>query len=568
MGLSIRPIPPRCESPPTRIPSPAIQAVSDSVNPLEKARAAAAEANWARAYEYFSAADDADHPLALDDLPLFADTAFLVGKTDEAIELYQRAHQQYLEAGNLGQAVRQVFWLVLHYVNRGDFAQGGGWLARGHRLVEGLDEETIEQAYMLAPLAFRQVVVEHDFQGGYEKARNVANLARRFGDTNLFALALNMQGRSELLSGKTANGLALLDEAMVTVLSGGVSALVAGIVYCSLIAACFDISEVKRAEEWTEALTRWCDRQHGMVAFNGECLVRRAAIAQLRGDWTTAAKEARLGREKAELAADRYMTGLAIYQEAEIHRLRGDFELAEHGYEAATAWGVDPQPGLSLLRLGQGKVETAAASISRLLSEVVDPVHRARLLPAAVEIMVEKGDLPIARRAADELRDLALAIPTPAMAAAAEQARGCVLLSEERFQESLIALGQAARLWGEVGAPYEQARVRVLLAQACSRVGDEDAVAMNLKAAEETFTRLGAVTDLRRISIEPHTHGLTQRELEVIRLLATGMTNQAIADQLYLSVRTVNRHVSNIFSKLGVSSRAGATAYAFRNKLA
>jgi DNA-binding CsgD family transcriptional regulator len=540
------------------------------VNRLEEARAAAARSEWARAYENFSAADATDHSLDLADIPLFADTAFFLGKTEEAIELYQRAHQGYLEAGDLVQAIRQVFWLVLHNVNRGDFAQGGGWLARGQRLVAGSDEASIERAYMLAPVAFRQVVFDHDLQGGYEKARSIAELARRFGDNNLFALALNVQGRSQLLSGETTNGLELLDEAMVTVLSGGVSALVAGIVYCSLIAACFDISELKRAEEWTEALTRWCDRQKGMVAFNGECLVRRAAIAQLRGDWKTAAHEARLGREKAELAADRYMTGLAIYQEAEIHRLRGEFEPAEVGYQTATAWGVEPQPGLSLLRLGQGRVEKAVASIRRVLSEVVDPVHRARLLPAAVEIMIEEGDLASARKSADELHGLALAIPTPGLEATAEHSRGRVLLSEEQFLKSLGHLGQAARIWGVLGVPYEQARVQALLAEAYSLVGDDDAAAMNLTAAKETFTRLGAVPDLSRMarSAQPEPHGLTPREIEVIRLLATGMTNQAIADQLYLSVRTVNRHVSNIFSKLGVSSRAAATAYAVRSHLA
>ncbi|HJU82303.1 MAG TPA: response regulator transcription factor [Acidimicrobiia bacterium] len=537
---------------------------------LEEARAAADRGDWARAYEYFSAADATDHSLDLADIPLFADTAFFVGKTDEALELYQRAHQRYLDAGDLAQAIRQAFWLVLHNVNRGDFAQGGGWLARGQRLVEGLDEGTIERAYMLVPVAFRQVVFEHDFQGGYEKARTVAELARRFSDANLFALALNVQGRCQLLAGETKEGLGLLDEAMVTVLSGGVSALVAGIVYCSLISACFDISELKRAEEWTEALTRWCDRQQGMVAFTGECRVRRAAIAQLRGDWKAAEEEARLGREKAELAADRYMTGLAIYQEAEIQRLRGEYESAEAGYQAASSWGVEPQPGLSLLRLGQGRVEKAAASIRRILLEVMDPVHRARLLPAAVEIMIEAGDLTSARSAAEELHALALAIPTPGLEATAEQSRGWVLLSEERFTESLAPLGQATKLWGELGAPYEQARVKVLLANAYARVGDDDAAAMNLSAATGTFTGLGATPDLRRMPLKTgsRSHGLTPREVEVIRLLATGMTNQAIADQLYLSVRTVNRHVSNIFSKLRVSSRAAATAYALRNDLA
>jgi DNA-binding NarL/FixJ family response regulator len=266
------------------------------------------------------------------------------------------------------------------------------------------------------------------------------------------------------------------------------------------------------------------------------------------------------------------MTGLALYQEAEIHRSRGQFDLAEKGYQGADGWGVEPQPGLSLLRLAQGRSEAAASSIRRVLSETEDPLRRTKLLTAAVEIMVEVGDVASARAAADELSELTKAIRTPAMEATASAARATVLIHEGRAEESLAALDHALRLWSELGAPYQVARTKVLLALACSRVGDDDGAMLNLTAARHGFAELGAAPDLRRVSevaqSSEQPHGLSGREVEVLRLLATGMTNRAIADELYLSVKTVDRHVSNLFSKLGVNSRAAATAYAFRNNLA
>jgi DNA-binding NarL/FixJ family response regulator len=412
--------------------------------------------------------------------------------------------------------------------------------------------------------------------GGYAEAREMlasaARIGARFGDADLTAFALQLQGRALVWEGRVGEGLGLLDEAMVAVVTGELSPTVAGTVYCGIIEICQEISEWRRAQEWTEALTAWWSRQPDMVTFTGQCLVHRAEILQLHGAWPEAVREAERALERFARAADQYATGAACYQQAELYRLCGDFPAAEDAYQRASRWGRQPQPGLALLRLAQGKTEMAAAASRRALAETSERFRRAKLLPAHVEIMLTVGDLEAARDAAAELTEIADAYGTPALRAVADHARGAALLTEGDARAALVALRAAWQGWRELQAPYEAARVRVLLGLACRELGDEEAAAMELDAARGVFTQLGATPDLARLEALTHgdaakAHGLTARELQILRLLATGTTNRVIAGKLFVTEKTVDRHVSNIFTKLGVSSRAAATAYAYQHQL-
>jgi DNA-binding CsgD family transcriptional regulator len=551
---------------------------ADEVSPpvgegaLVRGRDAAGRSEWADAYDALS---EADGTVALGppDLELLATAAFLMGHGDDSVDALRRVFQLHLDNGDIDPAVRCAFWLGFQLIGGGDFGQAEGWLARVGRIVDDLDEERVAHGYRLLPQAFVQALVMGDYAGGREIAARAGDFGRRFGDPDVVALALNIQGRSLLAEERVAEGLAALDEAMVAVVAGELTAPAAGVVYCSVIEACEEISELRRAHEWTAALTQWCDRQHGMVTFTGQCLLHRAAIKQLRGEWQEALAECEHARDRLAVASDRYAMGAAIYRMGELHRLRGESDAAEEAFRQAGEWGGDPQPGLCLLRLEQGRRDLAVAAITRAVDEAHEPAARRKLLPAFVEVMVAACDLAAARRGADELTEIADLYGTSALAAEAGLARGIVLLAEADALAALVELRRAVGLWRDLDAPYEEARTRVILAQACRAVGDEDAAALELAAARRVFESLGARPALASIeslvagSSAGVRAGLSIRELEVLRLLATGKTNRAIADDLLLAVRTVDRHVSNIFTKLGVSSRAAATAFAYEHEL-
>jgi DNA-binding CsgD family transcriptional regulator len=384
---------------------------------------------------------------------------------------------------------------------------------------------------------------------------------------------MHFQGMIRIKQSRVEEGLQLLDEAMVGVTAGEVSPFMSGVVYCGVIACCEEAFEPRRAREWTDALTRWCEEQPQLVAFSGRCLAHRAGIMQLHGRWRDALEEALLARERCELAMNRAATGQAYYQQGDLHRLRGDFGDAEAAYRDASRCGRQPQPGLALLRLAQGDADAAAAAIRRALGETREPLQRAVLLPAYAEIMIAVGDGAEASRACGELEEIATASERTMLAATAAHVRGATGLAEEDAEAALVSLRRAWRLWEELEAPYEAARARVLVGLACRALGDDEGAAMELEAARGAFEQLGASPDLARLDsltrreAAAETHGLSARELQVLRLVASGKTNREIASELVLSEHTVARHVQNIFAKLGVSSRTAATAFAFEQEL-
>jgi hypothetical protein len=364
---------------------------------IARGREAGRRVAWADAYAALSLADQSSS-LAAEDLELLATAAYLLGRIEDFRGAMQRAHHCYLTNGDPRRAARCVFWVAFTLLLEGDVGPASGWLARANRLVGSEQQECAEHGFLLLP-GVLEALVAGDFTTAQATAARAVEIGGRVGDPDLLALALHFHGRALVSCGRVGEGLALLDEAMVAVVADEVSPPVAGNIYCSMIDACLEISELRRAREWTTALTTWCGRQPDMVTFTGQCLVHRAEIMQLHGDWPEAVEEARRAGERFADAADRYASGAALYRQAELYRACGDFAAAQDAYRRASQWGHEPQPGLALLRLDEGHPEAAARAIRRVVAETTDRLRRTKLLPAAVEIMLAIGDIQAARDA-------------------------------------------------------------------------------------------------------------------------------------------------------------------------
>lgn len=542
-----------------------------TVDALALGRAAVLRRAWAEAYDHLSRAD-ADDRLGLDDLEMLALAAYMGGKDVESASAWTRAHHECIRNNDSLRAARCAFWQASGLLFKGDMAPAMGWIARGRRLLAERKDDSAEQAWLLV-LTGLPVMFQGDAAAALPMFVEADGMAARCGDRDVVTFARLGRGAALVMLRQTAPGLELMDEVMVGVTSGEVSPILAGIAYCQVIAICQEIFDLRRAREWTAALSRWCDSQPDLVPYRGNCLVHRSEILRLQGSWPAA-------REAAEQACELLggpvawdSLGAAFYELAEVHRLHGDFATAEEAYRRASEAGRDPEPGMSLLRLAQGRTDVAAAAIRRALGETREGIMRSHVLPAYVEIMLATGDVQAARSAADELTAIASGSGATFLNALSAQATGAVLLAEGRTKEALAASREAWKLWQEVEAPHEAARVRVSIALCCRALGDDAGAALDLEAARSAFQRLGAKPDAARVqklmdaSAGTRPGGLTAREIEVLALLATGKTNREISEALVISENTVARHVQNIFAKLDVSSRTAAGAFAFENDL-
>ncbi len=538
---------------------------------LARAREAYAARRWEDAWRLLMEADRVS-ALPPEDLERLAWASALTGRDDGMLAATERLHAACAEAGDERGAAHAAFWHGFRLFGRGESGRAAGWIGRAERHIERLGEDCAERGFVLLP-AIHRTLGGGDPEGAMAIAAEAIAIGERFGDRDLVGYARAMQGVIRLRQNRVADGIALFDEAMVEVGSGATSPIITGLICCTAVDWCRRVYALGRMREWTAVLSEWCEAQPQLVTFTGACLVHRAEVMEMNGDWGRAIDEARRASERSLMAGTEPETiGAAYYRLGELHRLQGAFDAAEAAYRDASRAGRDPQPGLALLRLAQGRSEAAAQSIRRVIETASEGLTRVQFLPAHVEIMLAAGDPAAAAVSADELEALAARFRSDALDAIAAHARGAVLLSAGDPAGAIEPLRRAFDGWQRANAPYLAARLRVLIAAACRALGDEDGAALEVDAARAVFTELGAAPDLERIPASgaaprAPAHGLTARELQILRMVAAGGTNRAIARELFLSERTVDRHVSNIFNKLGVSSRAAATAHAYEHRL-
>lgn len=535
---------------------------------LERGLDAFAEQRWTAAVDALTEADAGDG-LDADGLERLATAALLIGR-ENGIDTATRAHEAFLQAGDDAGAARAAAWIGMHLMQMGELARSAGWLARAERIVRSNSGAEPAGGMVLIPQALT-ALYGGDASSAFRAFEQALTIGERFHDRDTIALARLGIGELKVRLGDVDAGLALFDEVMVAVTAGELSPVPSGIAYCSVIGVCQLAYDFSRAREWTVALDHWCSDRPDMVMFNGECQMRRAELYRLHGAWEDAVAAARAGLVRAR-RGDRVAIFGAWYEQGEVQRLRGESDAAQESYRRAAETGIAPEPGLALLRLAQGKARLAQ-SLIRDAAAATDPATRRRMLPALIEIELAMRDVTAARRAVDELTATRPGARMPMLQAVIDGCDGAVLLEDGDARSALVRLRSSWTLWQELEAPYEAARCRVMVARACRALGDEDSAAMELDAARAVFADLGAAPDLARLdalarsSTNAAFGPLTAREVEVVRLVAAGMTNRAIARELYLSEKTVAHHLSNVFGKLGLASRAAATAYAYEHAL-
>lgn len=541
-----------------------------------RGRKAFARRDWGEAYAHFAAADRVSR-LEPEDIERFASAVYLIGKESDAKSIWMRLHNELIDRDCIESAARVGFWLSLTLLLSGEAAQATGWLARARRLLKDRAGECVARGYGLIVTGLL-AMSRGNLEEAHTEFMEAVALADRFGDADLLTLALIGEGQSLVQSGEFTEGAARLDEAMVAVTADDVSPVLAGIAYCAVILTCEQIFDLNRAQEWTRTFDAWCASQPDLVPYRGQCLVHRSELLQAKGDWDGARAEVTKARNHLAGRSEA-VVGRACYQQGELHRLRGEFAEAEAMYREARRNGCDPQPGVSLLRLAQGNPETAASAIRSAIETVGRSqgpgagLSHPRLLAASVDILLVSGEADTARAVAAELAEVAANVGAPVLLALSAQAFGAVLFADGKTRAALARLNESLTAWQALEMPYEAARVRVLLANVYRDLEDDETADMQCEGARAVFEQLGATPDLENLEGSGPVRGsapldgLTQREREVLSLVGAGKTNRQIAEELVISEHTVARHVSNIFDKLGVTSRTAASAVAHKRKL-
>jgi ATP/maltotriose-dependent transcriptional regulator MalT len=536
---------------------------------MERAREFAARGSWREAYEEIARIEPSD--LAPADLETLGDAAWWLSKREESIGARQRAYTAYAAADDQIGAARMAARLAVEHFVRGEPAVGAGWLAKAHRHAERVPERAEHGLLLMIDATVARF--QGDLDGATTLADRAAEIGERYGDPDLLAMAIHTQGLLEIARGHVPEGVALLDEAMTSVLAGEVSPFFTGVIYCDVIGACLELADVGRAGEWDDAARIWCETLPPESPYPGMCRVNRAEIARLRGAWALADEEAARAVDEL-LAFDPLIAAQALCETGEIRRRRGDLRGAEAAFARAKEIGVDAQPGLALLRLAQGRNDAALAGLRQAISEEPDSrLRRSRLLSAQVEVALAVSDLDTASAAMEQLVGISADIASPALTATADAARGAVLLARGDATEAVDVLRRACATWRVLKLPYEAARARAAYGLALRAAGLEEDATFELDAAREAFEQLGAIPDAATVAASIHgaatalPAGLTARAVEVLRLVAAGRSNRQIAEALVISEHTVARHLQNMFVKLDVSSRAAATAFAFEHGL-
>ena len=537
--------------------------VSDEADLLREAHAAHSAHRFARADQAFSRVERLGQ-LSADDLVAWQDSAWWLGQADRSLELAEVAHERLVAEGQTTRAAQAAIGLGFLLMLRGDLGAGSGWIQRGRSLLQHSPDETAR--WYVVHLDAEDALHGGDINRALDLARQVRDAAQRAADPTLCSLALMTEGTARLRKGEVSEGMALLDEAMLPVKAGRISPDMAGNLYCQVIAVCWELFDLRRAREWTAATERWCEQFDSAVMFSGICRMHRVQLRQVSGEWDSAVAEARIvcteliGMNAQVVAEGYYLLG-------DLLRLRGDVLGAEKAYLRAHELGRDPQPGLALLTAQTGPSGAAVVSLRTALATHKGAEYsRAPLLLAIVDLAVDVPDIEAAREASKQLTAMAHRWQSPGLYAVAAQAHGAVQVAAGHAGPAVTTLREAVRRWQELEAPYACARSRMLLAQAYSALQDHGAATRELDVAERTLEGLDAVVDLRRLErLRPGAErpgGLTLREAEILRQVAYGGTNKQVAAALVISEKTVARHLANIYSKLGLSTRTAAVAWA------
>ncbi len=535
----------------------------------ERARSAAQDLRWSEAYDLLRLADRTT--LDPDGLELFADAAWWCCQVEEELELRQQAFHGFVATGESDRAAYAAWMLSVRYGLRGDPTASSGWLQRAQRQLADQPEGVVHG--YVACSEVEQALGAGRIDEADDHALKAITIGQRFDTPELVALAVSWQGLCRLARNEVEPGLRLLDEAMASVAAGELDAHFTGWVACFAVGMCMGVADLRRAGSWAQTAWDWASTLPEATPYQGLCRVRQVEVMSMRGDLEAAAPEARRACEEM-LAFEPNLAGEAFYVTGEILRRRGDIDAAERAFTEARELGHDPQPGLARIRLEQGRADAAAAALRAALADPGRPPFvRASLLSAQVEVALVEGDADLARRARDDLDAIATEVQSEALSALAATATGRVRLAEGDAEAALAALRPAAATWRALGMTCELAETRSIVGLALRALGDAEGAQLELRSAQRAFEEVGATGDAKRVDARMAgspalPKGLTDRECEVLRKVAAGHTNRQIAEDLVLSEHTVARHLSNIFTKLGVTSRTAAAAFAFEHDLA
>jgi DNA-binding NarL/FixJ family response regulator len=523
---------------------------------------------WPEVYRVLR--DRAPESLTARDLETLADAAWWLSRVEESLAVRRKAHAAHVAAGDLRRAGYNAWMLATEYGFIGRPALAAGWLTKARRHLAD-QPECVEQGF----LAFAEAGMTAeggDLDGALRLTRHMVDLGVRCDSADVTAMGRLLEGQLLIAAGETSAGMALIDEVMCDVMEGATGDLATGWLYCLAVPICFELCDLARAVQWNAAAMDWCATLPAGTPFHGLCRVHHVELLSLGGAWEQASAEAaRACHELMDYHPN--MAGEAFYVAGELRRRRGDLDAAEQAFLTAHQLGRDPQPGLALLRLAQGRPDVAAAALASCLAgDAQGLLRRARLLAARTQVEVARGELAVAREAAHELETLASGSSTALLDALSLTAGGAVAVAAGETMVALERLRGARTLWLQLELPFEAAETRLLLAAAYRAAGDPGSADLEVQAARTVFERLGSAAGLRRadelLRPEPGPPGgLTVRQLDVLRLVAAGRTNRQIAAELVISEHTVSRHVENIYARLGVSSRAAAATFAHEHQL-
>jgi DNA-binding CsgD family transcriptional regulator len=532
---------------------------------LARARELHRTSRWEAACAEYAAAE-AEEPLAVEDLEAFAEAAQVSARGDEAVALLHRVFDLRVSADELDDAAQVAFWLWWALFTSNELVQASGWLKHTSRT---LGPDLATSLWLKIPEA-----MFHAGTGHRSRADELLRAIVDEGQGEVVPWALSMWGQTLIDEGRLQDGLDRLEEAMAILRTHGLSPRVTPWIYCAAVRGCCLARDFARARAWNRSMARWLDSLNSLSgAYLGNCRIYRSRLMFLNGAWPEALDEIAAVCTDLDGYAG-WVCGHAYYQLGEVRRLRGEWDAAEDAYRRAAEHGCPTQPGLALLRLAEGDVDAASAGVRRALTEVTAQPERLDLLKAAVTIYLEEGKIEAARDAVTEVEEITAELATPVTEAETCAVRGALALAEGDPASALPLLRRAVSTWQEQDAPHERATLNVLIGQACRALADHDGARLEFSAARETFERLGAGPDLAQLDrivaatdAGSEINGLTRREIEILCLIARGKANRAIANELHLSERTVHRHVSNIFTKLGVDSRTAAVAYGIRHRI-